>query len=60
MTFYTLPEVADQLKVSEKTLTRAIKARQLSAIRIGSKWRISQEHLDDYIDSRTLKAMKRK
>ena len=42
---YTLPEVAEILKVSRKTIYRYIKSGKLKATKIG-QWRIKQGDLD--------------
>ena len=47
---YTLKEVAEVLKVTERTLLTYIKEEKLKAKKIGGKWIISQENLQDFIN----------
>src|SRR5436309_2618494 len=48
-TVHTAEEVAELLKVSVRTVYRAIEAGKIRAFRIGKSWRISQEALDAFI-----------
>ena len=57
-TYFTILEVAGLLKVSKDTIQRAIKARHLSAIKVGAQWRISETQIQEYLAHRTLKAKK--
>lgn len=57
-TVYTIPEVAAQMKVSPDTIERLIKTGKLSATKFGAQWRISEDQLNEYLLSRTLKAKK--
>ncbi|WP_339951197.1 helix-turn-helix domain-containing protein [uncultured Albimonas sp.] len=45
-------EVARILNVSPKTIYRAIESGDLRANRIGRQWRIAEEELNRFIDSR--------
>ncbi len=47
--YKTVKEVADLLKVSEATVRRWIKARELRAIDIGKGWRIGSRDLDAFL-----------
>jgi excisionase family DNA binding protein len=47
---YTLKEVAEVLKVTERTLLTYIKEGKLKANKIGGKWIISQENLQNFIN----------
>lgn len=61
MNLLTLDEVATALKVHENTVLRIItKTKELSAIKVSGQWRIKEEALEDYLESRTVKASKRK
>jgi excisionase family DNA binding protein len=51
MKIYTVDEVAEQLQVSVKTIRRYIYSGKIAANKIGGQWRISQEHIDAYIES---------
>lgn len=56
----TLDEVAQTLKVHENTVIRIIKKAEISAIKVSGQWRITVDALEDYLESRTVKASKRK
>jgi excisionase family DNA binding protein len=45
-------EVAEQLRVSTMTVYRLIKAGDLRAARIGKSFRISEDDVDAYLQSR--------
>ena len=48
----TVDEVAKRLKVSTKTVYRAVEAGELRASRIGRAWRISEPDVVDYVEAR--------
>ena len=50
--FMTVAEVADILRVSTMTVYRLIKAGDLRAARIGKSFRISEDDVDTYLQSR--------
>ena len=53
----TSEEVALKLKVSYTTLRRYVKSRKISAIKLpGGDLRFKQEHVENWLDSRTIKA----
>lgn len=56
----TLDEVAQILKVHENTVIRIINKAEISAIKVSGQWRITVDALEDYLESRTVKASKRK
>lgn len=47
---YTLKEVSEVLKVTERTLLTYIKEGKLKANKIGGKWIVSQENLQNFIN----------
>ncbi|HOT04318.1 MAG TPA: helix-turn-helix domain-containing protein [Methanolinea sp.] len=49
-TFYTTDEVAEILKVTAKTVRDMIARKQIKALKIGREYRISEEHLQQFID----------
>ena len=49
---YTLKEVSEVLKVTERTLLTYIKEGKLKANKIGGKWIISQENLQNFINGK--------
>jgi excisionase family DNA binding protein len=48
----TINEAAEFLRVSEKTIRRWIKARELTAAQLGSQWRIRPRDLDLFVRDR--------
>ena len=50
--FYTLEEVAKNLKVSKMTLYRYIKAWKLKAYKLWKEIRVKKEDYENYIHSR--------
>ena len=54
--FYTVAEVARQLRVSNMTVYRLIKSGQLSAVRVGRGYRIRSEDIRKYLDERYMDA----
>lgn len=44
--FYTIYEVADILKVHHTTIRRAIKENRLQAFKIGTKWLIKKDDIE--------------
>lgn len=44
--FYTIYEVADILKVHHTTIRRAIKDKRLNAFKMGAKWVIKREEIE--------------
>lgn len=49
--FYTVAEVADQLRVSNMTVYRLINAGALPAVRVGRSYRLREEDIDSYLAS---------
>lgn len=47
---YTKKEVADILGVSERTVWNYIKAGRLKAVKIGGKWKVSDENLKKFVN----------
>lgn len=50
MKFYTIEEVAEMLKVSDKTVRRLIEGKKLDAVKVGTVYRISEEDLKKYLE----------
>lgn len=48
---YTLKDVADIIKVTERTLLTYIKEGKLKAKKIGGKWIVSQANLQEFINA---------
>lgn len=54
--FFTVAEVARQLRVSNMTVYRLIKSGQLPAVRVGRGYRIRDEDVRKYLDERYMDA----
>jgi len=54
--FVTVNEVAQQMRVSKMTVYRLIKQGDLPAVRIGRGYRIREEDVRRYLDSRYTEA----
>ncbi len=55
LTFYSHTEIAEKMKVSEKTVVRQIKQGKLAAMKIGRLWRITDEAFDEFMAKQTVK-----
>lgn len=53
-TLFTLKEVAETLRVSEETIVRAVKRRELTGIKVGGQWRFTEEGVKEYLDGRSI------
>jgi excisionase family DNA binding protein len=49
----TLPEVAELLKVAEKTVYTMAQKGHLPAFKVGGQWRFRRDDLHRWIDART-------
>lgn len=45
----TIKEIADYLKVTERTIYRLAAAKQMPAFKIGGSWRFSRQDIDGWI-----------
>lgn len=50
---YTLKEVEDILKVTQRTLYNYIKEGKLKASKVGREWRVRHQDLEDFISKGT-------
>ena len=50
--FCTIPDVADRLQVSVRTVRRWVKTGELIAHKLGVQWRISEVDLDLFLRTR--------
>jgi excisionase family DNA binding protein len=48
--FYTPKEIANLLKLSERTIQRQLKSGQIKGTLIGRNWRISESQLEKLLD----------
>lgn len=46
---YTITQVAEYLKISDKTVRRLIDKKELLASKVGKSWRITHEDVDRYL-----------
>jgi excisionase family DNA binding protein len=51
-TYYTVPEVAETLKVSHMTVYRWIKDGKLTAYKLGGEFRITERDLERFLGER--------
>jgi excisionase family DNA binding protein len=49
----TIGEVADDLKVTERTIYRLAGAKQIPAFKVGGSWRFSKADIDTWIKSQS-------
>ena len=52
--FYTIDDFMDMFSVGRATVYHLINTRKLKAVRIGRQYRITQEHLDEFITNQTV------
>lgn len=50
MEMYTPDEVADILKVKDRTIRQWLRDGKLKGVKIGTHWRIMEEDLQDFIE----------
>jgi len=59
-TYYTVQEVANLLKLHWQSVLNYIKKGDLKALKLGKGYRISQQALDNFIDSRSTRGTNQK
>jgi len=50
---YTIDEIADILKVTQRTIYKYIKSGSLKAIKIGKYWRVKHSDLEMFLETGT-------
>jgi excisionase family DNA binding protein len=50
--YLTLPEVAERLKVSRRTVYRWIKDQDLNAFKFANEYRITERDIEDFLERR--------
>lgn len=50
MKVYTTDEVAEMLKISRASVLKLINKRELKAKKIARKWRVTEDHLQDFFE----------
>jgi excisionase family DNA binding protein len=53
-TIMTIGEVADYLKVTERTIYRLAGAKQIPAFKVGGSWRFSRADIDRWIREQSM------
>jgi excisionase family DNA binding protein len=56
--FMTLREVAEYLRVTEKTIHRLLDRNAIPATRVGHLWRFEKDSLDKWLEDRTTAVQK--
>ena len=51
-TYYTLPEIAEKLKVSRRTVYRWVQGKELPAYKLGGEFRITERDLERFLEER--------
>ena len=54
----TIKEVADYLKVTERTIYRLAAGKQIPAFKVGGSWRFSRADIDIWIKQQSMEAIK--
>ena len=52
--FVTVDELAEQLKVSQRTIQRIVERKEIPAIRIGRQWRFRREWVEEWLQRNTV------
>lgn len=50
MNTLTVPEVAEQLRMSKRYVRRQLESKALRGVKLGNKWRITQAAVDQFLD----------
>ena len=53
----TIPEIANYLKVTEKTIYRLAGAKKIPAFKVGGSWRFSKADIDGWIKRQSIEAI---
>ena len=53
--YCTLDEIAQRLKVSYRTVHRWVQAKELSAYKLGTEWRVAESDLQEFLESRKIR-----
>jgi len=49
---YTVPELCEALDISDKTLSKILKSGELKGRKVGRRWTVTREALEDYLGLR--------
>lgn len=53
----TIKQVADYLKVTERTIYRLAAAKKIPAFKVGGTWRFSRMNIDSWIKQQSMEAL---
>ncbi|SFB02450.1 transcriptional regulator, AlpA family [Collimonas sp. OK607] len=53
----TIKQVADYLKVTERTIYRLAAAKRIPAFKVGGTWRFSRADIDSWIKQQSMEAL---
>ena len=53
----TIKQVADYLKVTERTIYRLAAAKQIPAFKVGGSWRFSRADIDSWIKRQSMEGL---
>ena len=53
----TIKQVADYLKVTERTIYRLAAAKQIPAFKVGGSWRFSRADIDNWIKQQSMEGL---
>jgi excisionase family DNA binding protein len=58
-TLLTIEQVCEKLQVSRPTINRWMAEKKISYVKAGKRVRFRPEHLEEWIDKKTIKAVKK-
>lgn len=53
---FDLKQVQEKLRVSERTIFRLLKTKELTGFKVGREWRFTQEDINKFIERQRRKA----
>lgn len=59
MKIYSVYEVCEMLTVTRKTINKYIASGDLKVIRLGNQLRVSEEALNNFLESKTVKVLEK-
>lgn len=54
----TLAETCEVLKISRETMLKLLKEHKIAGAKVGGAWRFTEDAIDEYLKSRTIKVKK--
>lgn len=52
--YYTVDEAAKMLSITPRMLRDLLRAKQIEGLKVGNLWRVSEQAMDDFIQSNTV------